>query len=63
MIIKSIKMMRIRKKKDSIGFFGCEYCDYVWTPRTESPKSCPRCKRHFKDFRDRRKPENVVNRK
>lgn len=25
----------------------CEYCGYDWKPRTDKPKSCPRCKKRF----------------
>ncbi|MGC9307943.1 MAG: nucleotidyltransferase [Thermoplasmatota archaeon] len=25
----------------------CPYCGYRWTPRTEQPKACPRCKRRL----------------
>jgi len=26
---------------------NCPYCGYTWTPRTEQPKACPRCKRRL----------------
>lgn len=29
----------------------CPLCDYVWSPRVSSPKSCPKCKQPFKDGR------------
>lgn len=25
----------------------CEYCNYIWIPRTLTVKACPRCKRYF----------------
>jgi predicted Zn-ribbon and HTH transcriptional regulator len=25
----------------------CEHCEYDWSPRVSTPKSCPRCKRRF----------------
>lgn len=25
----------------------CPHCNYVWTPRIEDPKQCPRCKRYL----------------
>ena len=25
----------------------CDFCDYEWENRVESPKSCPKCKRRF----------------
>lgn len=31
----------------------CEFCTYRWTPKVDSPKSCPRCKRRF-DYKDAR---------
>lgn len=26
---------------------NCPFCGYMWTPRTEQPKACPRCKRRL----------------
>jgi len=26
----------------------CPYCNRVWTPRVDDPKSCPDCHRYFR---------------
>lgn len=25
----------------------CTVCEYLWMPRIDNPKACPRCKRRF----------------
>ncbi len=27
----------------TIVHMKCQFCNYVWAPRTKSPKRCPRC--------------------
>ena len=37
----------------SNGNLECEFCTYMWVPKVDTPKSCPRCKRRF-DYKDAR---------
>jgi hypothetical protein len=25
----------------------CPHCGFIWTPKVENPRACPRCKRYF----------------
>jgi len=38
----------------------CEYCEYVWESRKETPKSCPRCKKRF-DYPKTIKTKIILN--
>ena len=37
----------IVKKAAPVSEMRCPHCDYVWTPRIENPKQCPRCKQYL----------------
>ena len=38
----------------------CPYCGNEWEPRSEEPKSCPRCKRPFGAFSSRTQFMKIV---
>lgn len=37
----------------------CKFCGYMWSPRREYPKSCPRCKRRF-DYPSRKELRSLL---
>lgn len=34
-------------KTKTVIILVCARCEYEWTPRTDNPKQCPRCKSHL----------------